>query len=69
MPISRRGAARQRSRHDPFAVNWDQTVYAFDSTPIDLGLALFPWAQFRRPKRAVKIHTLRDLRGGMPTNV
>ena len=61
--------ARQLYRHDPFAVDLDQTVYAFDSTTIDLCLALFPWAQFRRHKSAVKIHTLLDLRGGIPTNV
>ena len=61
--------ARQLYRHDPFAVDLDQTVYAFDSTPIDLCLALFPWAQFRRPQSAVKIHTLLDLRGGIPPNV
>ena len=47
----------------------DQTVYAFDSTTIDLCLALFPWAQFRRHKSAVKLHTLLDLRGSIPTAV
>jgi IS4 transposase len=44
----------------------DQTVYAFDSTTIDLCLKLFPWAQFRRRKAAVKLHTLIDLRGNIP---
>ena len=43
-----------------------QTVYAFDSTTIDLCLSLFPWAQFRRRKSAVKLHTLIDLRGNIP---
>ncbi|HUU11090.1 MAG TPA: IS4 family transposase, partial [Phycisphaerae bacterium] len=44
----------------------DQTVYAFDSTTVDLCLTLFPWAQFRRRKSAVKLHTLIDLRGNIP---
>ena len=44
----------------------NQTVYAFDSTTIDLCLSLFPWAQFRRHKSAVKLHTLIDLRGNIP---
>ena len=61
--------ARQLYRHDSFAVDLDQTVYAFDSTTVDLCLSLFPWAQFRRHKSAVKIHTLLDLHGNIPTNV
>ena len=61
--------ARQLYRHDSFAVDLNQTVYAFDSTTIDLCLSLFPWAQFRRHKSAVKIHTLLDLHGNIPTNV
>jgi hypothetical protein len=61
--------ARQLYRHEPFGVDLDETVYAFDSTTIDLCLSLFPWAQFRRHKSAVKIHTLLDLRGAIPTNV
>ena len=61
--------ARQMYRDQPFAVELDQTVYALDSTTIDLCLSLFPWAQFRRRKSAVKIHTLLDLRGSIPTNV
>ena len=59
-----------RARHlyadEAFAVDLDQTVYAFDSTTIDLCLSLFPWAQFRRRKSAVKLHTLLDLRGNIP---
>ena len=46
-----------------------ETVYALDSTTIDLCLSLFPWGQFRRRKSAVKLHTLLDLRGSIPTNV
>ncbi len=51
---------------DAMSVALDQTVYAFDSTTIDLCLALFPWASFRRRKGAVKLHTLIDLRGNIP---
>jgi hypothetical protein len=51
---------------DPFGVALDQPAYAFDSTTIDLCLTLFPWAQFRRHKAAVKLHTLLDLRGNIP---
>jgi uncharacterized protein DUF4372/DDE family transposase len=58
--------ARQLYVHDPFGVALDQTAYAFDSTTIDLCLALFPWAKFRRRKGAVKLHTLIDLRGNIP---
>jgi transposase len=61
--------ARQLYRHEPFGVDLNQSVYAFDSTTIDLCLSLFPWAQFRRHKSAVKIHTLLDLHGSIPTNV
>ena len=61
--------ARQMYRDEPFAVELDETVYALDSTTIDLCLSLFPWAQFRRHKSAVKVHTLLDLRGSIPTNV
>ena len=61
--------ARQMYRHEPFAVELDQTIYALDSTTIDLCLSMFPWAQFRRHKSAVKVHTLLDLRGSIPTNV
>ena len=58
--------ARKLYAHDRFAVELDQTVYAFDSTTIDLCLTLFPWAHFRRRKAAVKLHTLIDLRGNIP---
>jgi len=61
--------ARRLYHDEPFGVQWQETVYAFDSTSIDLCLSLFPWAQFRRHKRAVKIHTLLDLRGSIPTSV
>jgi len=58
--------ARKLYAHDAFAVELEQTAYAFDSTTIDLCLSLFPWAQFRRHKSAVKLHTLLDLRGNIP---
>jgi len=58
--------ARKLSVDEPLAVELEQTVYAFDSTTIDLCLSLFPWAQFRRRKGAVKLHTLLDLRGNIP---
>jgi IS4 transposase len=51
---------------DAVGVELEQTVYAFDSTTIDLCLSLFPWATFRRRKGAVKLHTLIDLRGNIP---
>jgi len=49
-----------------FGLELKQAVYAFDSTTIDLCLALFPWAKFRKTKAAVKLHTLLDLRGNIP---
>ena len=61
--------ARDLYRDEPFGVELDQTVYALDATTIDLCLSLFPWAQFRRHKSAVKLHTLLDLRGSIPTVV
>ena len=61
--------ARPLYRDEPFAGELDETIYALDSTTIDLCLSLFPWAQFRRHKSAVKVHTLLDLRGSIPTNV
>jgi hypothetical protein len=60
------GSARTLYAHDEFGVHLAQTAYAFDSTTIDLCLALFPWARFRRRKGAVKLHTLIDLRGNIP---
>jgi hypothetical protein len=61
--------ARELYAAKPMAVTLEQTVYAFDSTTIDLCLKLFPWARFRRRKGAVKLHTLIDLRGNIPTFV
>ena len=61
--------ARGLYQHEPLAVELDEAVYAFDSTTIDLCLTLFPWAQFRRRKSAVKLHTLLDLRGSIPISV
>ena len=58
--------ARELYAHDTLAVALEQTVYALDSTTIDLCLSLFPWARFRRHKGAVKLHTLLDLRGNIP---
>ena len=52
---------------EEFGVELDQTVYALDSTTIDLCLSLFPWARFRKHKAGVKLHTLLDLRGNIPT--
>jgi transposase len=63
------GMARDLYRSEPFGVDLSETVYAFDSTTIDLCLSLFPWARFRRRKSAVKLHTLLDLRGSIPTSV
>jgi len=62
-------AARDLYREESFGIELDQTVYALDATTIDLCLSLFPWAQFRRRKSAVKLHTLLDLRGSIPTVV
>jgi hypothetical protein len=59
--------ARDLYVNDPFAVELDHTVYALDSTTIDLCLSLFPWARFRKRKAAVKLHTLLDLRGNIPS--
>lgn len=61
--------ARRLYANESFGVELDQTVYALDSTTIDLCLSLFPWAIFRKRKGAVKLHTLLDLRGSIPTVV
>jgi hypothetical protein len=61
--------ARRLYANDGFGVELEQTVYALDSTTIDLCLALFPWAPFRTHKAAVKLHTLLDLRGSIPSFV
>jgi transposase len=58
--------ARMLYAKDDFGVELEQTAYVFDSTTIDLCLSLFPWAQFRKRKGAIKIHTLMDLRGSIP---
>jgi len=59
--------ARPLYASDPIAVELDQGLYALDSTTIDLCLSLFPWAKFRQHKAAVKMHTLLDLHGNIPT--
>ena len=59
--------ARPLYLHDPIRVELDQSLYALDSTTIDLCLSLFPWAKFRKHKGAVKMHTLLDLHGNIPT--
>jgi hypothetical protein len=60
------GRARQLYAHEPLAVALQQTVYALDSTVIELCLSLFPWAHSQRQKAAIKLHTLLDLRGSIP---
>jgi hypothetical protein len=59
--------ARPLHASDPIGVDLDQSLYALDSTTIDLCLSLFPWAKFRKHKAAVKMHTLLDLHGNIPT--
>jgi hypothetical protein len=59
--------ARTLYANDSFAVELKQTVYALDTTTIDLCLSVFPWAHFRSTKAAIKLHTLLDLRGNIPT--
>jgi len=61
------GIARPLYASDPIGVELDSTLYALDSTTIDLCLSLFPWAKFRQHKAAVKLHTLLDLHGNIPT--
>ncbi len=58
---------RKLYAEDTFGIELDQAVYALDSTTIDLCLALFPWAEFRKRKGAIKLHTLLDLRGSIPS--
>ena len=60
------GIARRLYASEPLAVDLNDTVYALDSTTIDLCLSLFPWAPFRETKAAIKLHTLLDLRGAIP---
>jgi hypothetical protein len=59
--------ARKLYADDDIGLDLDNTVYALDSTTIDLCLSLFPWADFRSTKSAVKMHTLLDLRGPIPS--
>jgi len=59
--------ARVLYADDPFGIELDQTVYALDSTTINLCLSLFPWAKFRKRKGAIKLHTLLDLHGSIPS--
>jgi transposase len=59
--------ARPLYASDPMGVDLDHSLYALDSTTIDLCLSLFPWAKFRHHKAAVKMHTLLDLHGNIPT--
>lgn len=62
-------AARRLYIDDDFGLELKETVYALDSSTIDLCLSVFPWARFRKTKAAVKLHTLLDLRGDLPTFV
>jgi DDE family transposase/uncharacterized protein DUF4372 len=59
--------ARRLYAKESLGIDLSETVYALDSTTIDLCLSLFPWARFRKTKAAVKLHTLLDLRGGIPS--
>lgn len=59
--------ARKLHQSEKLAVELDQTVYALDATTIDLCLSVFPWAHFRKTKAAVRLHTLLDLKGSIPT--
>tara|TARA_B110000503_G_C7082651_1_gene385862 strand:- start:22 stop:951 length:930 start_codon:yes stop_codon:yes gene_type:complete len=61
------GIARPLYANEPLAVDLDATVYAFDATTIELCLSVYPWAPFRQHKAAIKLHTLLDLRGSIPT--
>jgi len=63
------GIARELYRDESFAVDLSEAVYVLHSTSIDLCLSLFPWAAFRHRRSALKMHTLLDLRGIIPTNV
>jgi hypothetical protein len=67
--LARRLIRRARALYarDPIGVELNETIYALDSTTIDLCPSLFPWARFRRAKAAIKLHPLLDLRGSIPT--
>lgn len=59
--------AKDLYRNDDFGVDLANTVYALDATTIDLCLSVFPWAKFRKTKAGIKLHTVLDLRGNIPT--
>lgn len=59
--------AHELCKDDSFIDDLDETVYALDSTTIDLCLSVFPWAKFRKTKAAIRLHTLLDLKGNIPT--
>ena len=59
--------ARRLYQNEELAIDLDFSLYAFDSTTIDLCLSLFPWAHYRKTKAAIKLHTFLDLRGSIPT--
>jgi hypothetical protein len=59
--------ARQLYANEDFGLELEETVYALDSSTIDLCLSMFPWARFRKTKSAIKLHTLLDLRGSIPS--
>ena len=61
------GIARRLYAEEPFGVDLKESVYALDTTTIDLCLSVFPWAPFRSTKAAIKMHTLLDLRGNIPS--
>ena len=61
--------ARKLYEDEPLGLELDHTIYALDSTTIDLCLSLFPWARFRSTKAAIKLHTLLDVRGPIPTMI
>jgi len=61
------GQARALYKDEDLGLELEQTVYALDSSTIDLCLSLFPWARFRKHKAAIKLHTLMDLRGSIPS--
>jgi hypothetical protein len=61
------GIARPLYANEPLALDLDATIYAFDATTIDLCLSVYPWAPFRKTKAAIKLHTLLDIRGSIPT--
>jgi hypothetical protein len=61
--------ARDLHRDESFGRKGSETVYAFDSTTLDGCRSLFPWGQFRRRQSVGKLHTLLDVRGGIPTRV